>query len=385
MRAIVTGMIATYPVGGVVWDYGQYALGLEQLGFDVYYLEDTGWQTYDPKHEKYSDDPSYSVQFLPQALSCLSPTLGQRWHFRHVDGRTFGISATNFAEIIAGADVFINVSGGTMLRDDYMSCKRKVLIDTDPGWNHFRNYLRWDANPGWQGSHGYRAHDFFFTYAERLGQTDCPLPNLGLPWHPTRPPVVMSCWQPESPGSTWTTVMTWKNFQETIEHNGVIYGTKEMEFGSVETLPLRVDASLEVAVGGGDVPRQKWRDLGWSVVDSQSRSQSADTYRAYVQRSRGEFSVAKNVYVATRSGWFSCRSVCYLASGRPVVVQDTGFSNFIPTGHGLFAFATIEEAAQAVNTVESSYIEHQEAARDLARTHFNASMVLSQMLERIGL
>src|SRR5262249_37290017 len=130
--AIVTGMIATYPLGGVVWDYGQYALALEQLGYDVYYLEDTGWQTYDPQRRQFGDDCSYSVNYLAEALPALSPTLKNRWHFRSMDGRAFGIDISELKHIVESADLFLNVSGGTLLRDDYMGCQRKVLIDTDP-------------------------------------------------------------------------------------------------------------------------------------------------------------------------------------------------------------------------------------------------------------
>jgi hypothetical protein len=385
MKAVVTGMIASYPVGGVLWDYGQYALGLEQLGFDVYYLEDTGWKTYDPRKGEYGEDCSYSVEFLPKALGTLSPRLARQWRFRNMDGSTHGMDEESFAEVIEGADLFLNVSGGTLLRKEYMRCRRKVLIDSDPGWNHFRNYPRWDANPNWYGSHGYRAHDFFFTYAERMGRDDCVLPNLGLEWQPTRPPVVLDCWKSEPPGKKWTTVMTWKNFQETIEYNGLTYGTKEMEFDKVRALPIIVEPRLELAVGGAQAPRDDWRALGWSVIESEAISRTAGEYRRYIQRSRGEFSVAKNVYVATRCGWFSCRSVCYLAAGLPVVVQDTGFSEFIPTGAGLFAFNTLDEAVAAVEEAENNYSHHQQAARELAKTHFASEVVLGELLGRIGL
>ena len=145
--AVVTGMIATYPVGGVFWDYIQYALGLERLGFDVYYLEDTGWQTYDPRRRCYVDDPGYGVDFLARSLALFSATLGTRWHFRAMTGQTWGMDAAAFARIIAEADLMINVSGGCLLRDEYLRCARKILIDTDPGLNHFRNYPQQDAKP----------------------------------------------------------------------------------------------------------------------------------------------------------------------------------------------------------------------------------------------
>jgi hypothetical protein len=179
--------------------------------------------------------------------------------------------------------------------------------------------------------------------------------------------------------------MTWKNFQETIQHNGTIYGTKEMEFGKVQELPKHTNACLEVAVGGADAPRDQWRRLGWSVTSSEAISRTATDYRHYVQASRGEFSVAKNVYVATRSGWFSCRSVCYLAAGLPVVVQDTGFSDFIPTGEGLFAFSDLEEARRGLDKAEGGYDHHRTRARELASAYFDSRLVLGDLLKRIGL
>jgi hypothetical protein len=378
-------MIGTYPVGGVAWDYGQYALGLEQLGFEVYYLEDTGWETYDPETGCYGEDCSYAVDFLERSLRSLSPRLAQRWHFRDMHGQAFGLGLDEAADVVAGADVMLNVSGGCLLRDEYMACKRKVLIDTDPGWNHFVNYPRWDREPGWLGTHGYRGHDFFFTYAERIGQPGCPLPALGLDWRPTRPLVVLDCWQPAPPGSAWTTVMTWDNFRRPIEHEGAAYGSKELEFGRVEELPQHVPAELELAVGGADAPRDHWRSLGWHVVDSHEVSRTPDDYRAYVQRSRGEFSVAKNVYVATRCGWFSCRTVCYLAAQRPAVVQDTGFREFIPTGEGLVAFRNLEEAIAGIERIELDYEHHQREARAVAEAHFDARVVLTDLLEQVGL
>jgi hypothetical protein len=385
MKAIVTGMIATYPVGGVAWDYGQYALGLERLGWDVYYLEDTGWEAYDPTRGEYGPDYRYGVRFLAESLARLSPNLADRWHVRAMDGTSFGLDASRLAQVIAETDLFLNVSGGTLLRDDYMACPNKVLIDSDPGWNHFVNFPKWDANPGWQGSHGYRSHDHFFTYAERIGNSDCELPELGISWQPTRPPVVMDRWQPEPPGQTWTTVMTWNNFGRPIEASGKTYGTKEVEFGRVESLPQLVRAEFEIAVGGAPPPFERWQNYGWSVIDSHNISTTMDDYRVYIQRSRGEFSVAKNVYAATRSGWSSCRSVCYLAAGRPVVVQDTGFSELISTGEGLMAFSTLDDAAAAIDAVESNYALHHRRAREIAGSYFDSSIVLGSLLERIGL
>jgi len=194
MKAVVTGMIANYAVGGVAWDYAQYALALERLGYEVYYLEDTGERPYDPQKGDVSDDFGYSLQFLERSLGALSPALARRWRVVGFDGRSYGVGEEEFAAVLRVAEVFLNVSGSALMRDAYLGCRRKLLLDTDPGWNHFRNYPKWDASPGWLGTHGWRAHDVFFTYAGRLGRPGCLLPDFGLKWHPTVPPVVMDCW-----------------------------------------------------------------------------------------------------------------------------------------------------------------------------------------------
>lgn len=378
-------MIASYPVGGVLWDYGQYILGLQRLGYEVFYLEDTGWLTYDPVRGEQVEDCSYGVKFLETSLADLSPEMSARWRFRAIDGKSFGMSDGAFQDVTETADIFLNVSGGTLLRDEYMKCRHKVMIDTDPGWNHFRNFPRWDKMPGWYGSQGYRAHDHFFTYAERIGLPDCPLPDFGLSWKPTRPPVVMDCWNSQPPNDKWTTVMTWKTFPETIEHDGVVYGTKELEFGKIQSVPSRVNAKMEVATGGPSIPTDEWRSMGWSVIDAAGASKSPQSYRDYLERSRGEFSVAKNVYTATRCGWFSCRSLCYMAAGLPVVVQDTGFSELIPTGQGLFAFSNLDEAVASLEEAERNYEHHGRAAKRIANDYFGSDTVLSELLTGIGL
>jgi glycosyltransferase involved in cell wall biosynthesis len=385
-KAVMTGMIATYPVGGVVWDYGQYLLGLESLGFDVYYLEDTGCPTYDPHRREYTEDCAYGMDYLARSLRDLSPTLGDRWHFRSSTDEIFGLSARAVQELLSDADILLNVSGGTLLRDEYMANRCKILIDSDPGWNHFVNFPKWDANPGWLGTHGYRAHDYFFTYAERLGADDCSLPDMGLAWGRTRPPVHFASWQGSPGGESWTTVMTWNNFRRPVEYQGRTYGTKEMEFPKIEAIPSALpNESFTLAVGGSEPPMERWRELGWRVVDSHDISVTPDDYRRFIQTSRGEISVAKNLYVDTRSGWFSCRSVCYLAAGLPVVVQDTGFSEFLPTGNGLFAFSDGERAAAAIREVAANYRRHQAAAREMAREYFGADRVLGKLLADIGL
>lgn len=379
-------MIANYAVGGVAWDYGQYALGLEHLGYEVYYLEDTGTPPYDPSRGEYGEDCSFAVGFLKRELTRLSPTLGQRWRYVNSDGRAFGISEDDFHALVRDADLFLNVSGSALMREAYLACPRRVFIDTDPGLNQLHNFPRWDANPGWLGTHGWRSHNFFFTYANRLGRPDCPLGDFGVPWHFTRPPVVLEEWEaPRPPGRAWTTVMTWKNFPKLIEHEGRTYGAKELEFPKIEAVPQRVHTPMEVAVGGNAAPREHWKSLGWHVRDSHAVTADSLVYRNYIFDSRGEFSVAKNIYVDTRGGWFSCRTVCYLAASRPAVVQDTGFSELLPCGEGLLAFTDADHAVAAIQEVESDYARHSHAARAMAERHFDSAQVLGEILDVVGL
>lgn len=387
MRAIVTGMLATCPVGGVFWDYAQYAIGLERLGLDVWYLEDTGVPTYIPETGDfdYEGDHDRSAAYLRDTFAAVSPTLAERWHLRTFDDEILGVPLDEMLDIVADADVFLNVSQMCQLRDEYLATPRKVLIDTDPGWNHFGRWPQAEADPN-PLDNGWRAHDHFFTYAERLGQPDCPLPRLGRRWHPTRPPVVTDLWPTDiPPGHAWTTVMTWDSsgIVDGIEHDGTTYATKEREFTRIEDLPRRTPVQLELAAGGKQPPTERWRELGWSVRDPVEVSGTPERYRDYLAGSRGEFSVTKHVYAATRSGWFSCRSTCYLAAARPVVVQDTGWSDVLPTGDGLFAFSGPDDAIAALELVESDWEHHSAAARAVAIEHFEAERVLGDLLDRV--
>jgi hypothetical protein len=385
MKAIVAGMMGTYPMGGVAWDYCQYAVGFERLGLEVYYLEDTGVPTYafNPETEVFEVNCDYGATFIRQSLAAFSPTLADRWHFRSVDDRTYGMSPEDFADIAAEAEILINVSGGSLLRDTYRRCPRKVFVDTDPGWNHFVIFPRWDGKPPADRPLGYRSHDFFFTFAERAHEANCLLPDCGLTWHTTRHPVLPDLWKPDGPGARYTTLMMWNTYGKPVEHKGRRFGSKEIEFEKIEALPTRVSRSLEIAVNG-DAPRDRWKGIGWSVVRGGAASRTARSYHDYVAGSRGELSVAKNIYVATNSGWFSGRSACYLAASRPVILQETGFSERIPVGDGLLTFSDLESAAEAIEQVEANYSTHARRARALAEEYFDSQIVLGEILAVAG-
>lgn len=383
MKAVVTGMIANYAVGGVAWDYAHYALGLERLGFEVYYLEDTGEMPYNPEKGDVSEDYSYSLRFLEESLGALSPTLARRWRIVGFDGRGYGVEDEAFAQVLRECVLFLNVSGSALMRDAYLACRRKLIIDTDPGWNHFRNYPKWDVAPGWQGTHGWRAHDVFFTYAQRLGRPGCALPDFGIRWYTTVPPVVRDCWETAAaPGADWTTILSWNTYAKGIEGNGRTYGAKEVEFPKIERVPSRVGARCAISIASHNAPRDAWRAHGWQIRDAHADSATVDRYREFITNSRGEISVAKNAYVDTHSGWFSCRSTCYLAAGRPAVLQDTGWSEFIPAGEGVLAFRDEDGAVAAIEAVERDYAGHARAARAVAQKYFDHAVVLRDMLEK---
>jgi hypothetical protein len=387
LRIIVTGMVGLYPVGGVAWDYLQYLLGLARLGHDVYYYEDTWSWPYQPVEKTYTADGSYSADYIGQFLRRYAPALSDRWLYLHLHDQAYGMSASAFDEVARSADLFLNISGACLIPDRLSADCIKVFVDTDPGYNQIvlserpdwsENVARWSA--------GVEAHDEHFTYAENIHGADCLVPRLGFRWKTTRMPIVRSLWsglaaQPAAATAPWTTVMTWNAFKGRLSYRGVEYKSKSGAFEGLIDLPRHVDLPLTLAVGGANAPLQRLAQCGWRVVDGPASSLTPAQYQAFIQASRGEFSPAKHVYVAMRTGWFSCRSACYLAAGRPVVVQDTGFQPVIPVGEGILAFSTMHEAVHALNSVEADYQRHVRAAREIAEQYFDSDRVLKDLID----
>ena len=388
MRIVVTGLVATYPLGGVSWDYLAYVDGFRRLGHDVLYLEDTGAWFYHPAAQTFSDDPVPNLRYLCEALAVIGAA-DAAWAVRAPDDRYHGLDRAALRRFCAGADLFLNLSGSCWLRDDYRGARRTAYLDSDPGYTQAK---LWAAEHGCASEDQLfsvaliRQHDRFFTFAEHVGAADCGVPACGFDWQPTRQPVVLERWPFtfDAAARRFTTVMSWK--QETAPPliDGVQYGSKDVEFLRFLHLPERAPVELEVAIAGAP-PRQQLAEHGWHVVEAQARSATMAQYQHYLQGSRGEWSVAKNIYVALRSGWFSTRSAFYLASGKPVVVQDTGWSAHYPTGAGLFAFATVDEAVAALAAVEADYRRHCEAARAVAERELAAPLVLGRLLRDAGL
>jgi hypothetical protein len=386
LRIIVAGMVAQYPVGGVAWDYLQYIIGFACLGHDVFYHEDTWCWPYHPRDKRMTDDAGYSVRFLKSFFQRYAPELAEHWHYLHLHDASYGMPRPAFDAVARTADLFINISGASFFPEALSPHCVKVFVDTDPGYNQIvlSECPAWSENVGrWRS--GVLAHDRHFTYGENIGALDCRMPTAGLNWQKTRIPIVLDLWEgiplPISPIGAWSTVMTWNVFRGELKHGGAEYHDKAAEFDKIIDLPRQVGLPLRLALGGTEAPTAQLAAQGWAVHDGPAVTLTPQHYQDYIAASRGEVSVAKNVYVALRTAWFSGRSACYLAAARPVVVQDTGFSRVIPTGSGLHAFTNAEQAAEAICAIERDYGHQAQVARELAHAHFDSRRVLTRLIE----
>lgn len=385
-RIIVTGLIAQHPLGGVTWDYIQYVTGLLQLGYDVYYIEDSGAWPYALNGGETGDD--FVVQDCSQNVAHLREVmdrfgLSERWAYRcPIDGKWAGLPDRRREEVISSTELLLNISSTLMRPQEYRRIPRMAFIDSDPvftqlklarGQNDFRTVVD--------------AHDVCFSFGECLDEQW--VPATGHVWLPTRQPVLLDEWSPAPEvRPVFTTIMNWSSYNP-VTFDGRTFGQKDVEFMRFLDLPKHVTpAHLEVAARGtgrrtlpdGLLSHLNYK--GWSVVDPGEVCADINQYRDYVRSSYAEWSIAKNGYVEGRCGWFSCRSACYLAAGRPVVVQDTGFSSVLPTGAGLLAFSTMEEAAQGIASVQTDYDHHRRAAREIAAEYFDSRKVLTDLVER---
>ena len=387
MRVVVTGLVAAYPVGGVAWDYLQYVQGFRALGCDVFYLEDTGQWLYDAVAQTFTDDATRNARWLGDALARLDPALAGAWSLRAPDGTHHGRDAAAVAHTCAGADLFLNLSGSCWLREPYRAARVKAYVDTDPGYSQAKIAA---VDAGIADEHVHfsvdliRQHDVFFTLGEEIGRAGCRIPSGGLAWNATRQPIVLANWPVRAaPDAPFTTVMSWKIEPTPPTIGGRVYGGKDVELERFADLPQRTPETLELALSGA-APRDRLVAAGWQVRDAHDVSATMDAYRDYVVGSRGEWSIAKNAYVALRSGWFSTRTAAYLACGKPAVVQETGFSAHVPPGPGLHAFETADEAVAALAAIRADYPRACAHARELAENHFRAEDVCAAILRDAG-
>ena len=366
-RALVSGALAVKPGNaGNAWSRLSWTEGLRRLGAEVCFVE----QIEAPSFEQLEWFRSVTERFGLAGSAWLVTADGT---VLHGPGREELLAAA------AAADVLLNLGGHLRVRELFDKPRRRVYLDDDPGFTQF-----WHV----AGNGGARleGHELFFTFGANIGRPDCEIPAGGVDWRVTRPPVVLDDWPVATTGDhdRFTTIATWRGPYARVEVNGHVYGLKLDEFRKFAELPTRAPQRFELAL---DIHPAETPDLellaatGWQLVDPRAVASTPEAFQSYVHGSGAEFSVAQGMYVETGSGWFSDRSVRYLASGKPVLVQDTGFSRELPTGEGLFAFSTLEEAVSGAARIAADYEAHCRAARALAEEWFDSDRVVAAMLE----
>lgn len=376
LTILFSGMIAGDPYqGGATWAVLQYLLGLQALGHEVYFVEPI-------KSDKLALvglEQSESAAYFQQVMNTFG--LHERAALLLAGTQTTcGLPYEKLRAIAQRADMFINISG--MLKDENLVARIpvRVFLDLDPAFNQL-----WHAVE--HIDMGFDQHTHFVTVGLALSEPDCAIPTCGLHWIKTLQPVVLSHW-PVGEQMTYnalTTIANWRGYGS-IEHEGKFYGQKAHSLRQFMTLPQHTDENFLLTLA---IHPDEKKDLmalrsnGWQLLEPQQIAATPESYRRFIQGSKAELGIAKSGYVLSRCGWFSDRSACYLASGRPVIAQNTGFSRFLPIGEGLFAFNTIEEVLASIEVLKSDYARHARAARAMTEEHFDASRVLKKLLEKI--
>ena len=342
---LVAGAVAQRPgVGGHAWVYLQWLLGLRALGCRVAFVD-----------RLLPDDVQAQVRWLADVFSPHELTVLIVGH-----------------DPIPRADLLLDVMGYADV-----AARQRVFVDVDPGFGQLWAEL---------GLHDpYSGYDAHVTVGAAIGSPSCSVPTRELNWIPTLPPVYLPAWPVTARGSSWTTVASWRGPFGPIEYAGRSYGLRAHEFRRLLGVARDDDIELALAIDpSDDADRRALIGAGWRLVDPARVAGSPASYRAYVQGSAGELCVAKQLYVMTRGGWFSDRSACYLASGKPVVAQDTGWTSALPSGEGLLAFDDTGQALDALARVRSDPARHARAARELAESHLSSDVVLRRLLDRLG-
>jgi hypothetical protein len=385
-KIVLLGMMSRMPVAGVVWQTLHYLLGFQRLGYDVYYVETHGTTPRNFFGDQCDNGWQKAAAFIDGVLRRFD--LEHHWAFRarFASGQSFGMSDGQLDDLYRSADLIINLHGGTEPLPEHFATGRLVFLETDPV------EVQIQLHDGCQDAIDYLApHSAFFTFGENYGKADCGLPvSDRFHFQPTRQPVLCDFWEHNGNGTAQalTTIGNWKQPHRQVHFRGEVYHwSKHYEFLKFLDLPARTGQPFELALSSGSMNGDDSRLLaskGWCVTDALSFSDDLDAYRHYITASHGEFTVAKDQNIRLRTGWFSDRSATYLAAGRPVITQETGCSNILPTGRGLFAFSTLDEAADAVERINADYALHSRAAREIAEEYFSAERVLASLLERVG-
>jgi hypothetical protein len=386
-RIVVMGFAAGCPIAGVVWQHIHYIVGLQRLGHEVYYIEDSARLPYDPVTYEITNDYSYAAGILDR----LSREYGfaGRWSYcaRYLpETPCAGLPLTRVAELYREADAILNVCGSQEFNEDLLKSDRILYVESDPGVEQIK------VDKGEASTVEYlKAHRALFTFGENIGTPEFPVPLHGFRWLPTRQPVVTDLWHTDAPPAdkaVFTSVANWNTSgKKDIEWRGEKYlWSKSLEFLKFIEAPKLAGEEFELATTLNDASlRERFAANGWRFTSPDRMSIEYDEYRQYLRASKGEFTVAKDQYVRLNTGWFSDRTACYLASGRPAITQDTGFTRHYGQQKGLFAFQTLDEIREAVREINADYGAHCRAAFEVAKEYFEAEKVLAELLEKAGI
>jgi hypothetical protein len=385
LRLVVLGMMGRCPFGGQTWLYLNWLRGLSRLGHDVWYVEDDSVWPYDPIQGTVTDDCRYAIRHVVTCMSAIG--LGERWAFRliGVPGACWGLEPHALEVLYRSCDALLNIVGATELRDEHLRAPYRIYVETDPVTAELHL-----ANGDEHARRAFALYHRLVTYGENYGAPDCGVPLADLQFAKTRQPIDLDLWPMTytHDAPDFTTIGHYRQAGNDVTYRGETYlWSKHQEWEKFLDLPRRTTQSFELAMMPEDpTDRARLEGHGWRLVPPLEMSLDIfGRYPKYFRASRGEFTVAKDQNVRLRSGWFSERDACYLASGKPVVVQDTGFGNILATGLGLFAVRTVEDAAVAIEAINGDYRRHATAAREIAEEYFEAGSVAARMLADVGL
>ncbi len=386
-RIVVMGFMGSIPIAGVIWQHLHYIVGLKKLGHDVYYIEDSARLPYNPVTFEVNEQFDYAAKLFVRLANEFD--FQDRWGFcaRFLkDNPTVGLPFTRIRQLYTEADAILNVCGTQEFNDDLLKSNRILYVESDPGVEQIK------IDKKNQPAIGYlKRHHALFTFGENVGTRRFPVPLHGFKWFPTRQPVVIDLWKTNRlpPGAAvFTSIANWSTSGlKDITWRGRKYlWSKSREFLRFVQAPKRSGETFELATNMKDAPtREKFERNGWRLRTPHDLSIDYWLYRDYIRDSKGEYTVAKDQYVRLNTGWFSDRSACYLAAGRPVITQETGFTRLYGGDRGLVAFKSLGEIAEAVKSINAEYSKHSRAAREIASEIFDSGKVLANLLKSAGI
>lgn len=386
-KIVVLGFMGSCPIAGVIWQHIHYIVGLQRLGHDVYYVEDTSRYPYNPAALETSEDFSYATQ----TIATLAKEYGfeKKWAYcaRFCDPfQIVGMERSTLLELLRTCDAALNICGSHDLNEDLALIPRLIYVESDPGLEQIKVDQQNEPTLSFL-----QHHARLFSFGENIGTPAFPVPTHGLTWLPTRQPIVTDLWcaqqiaPPPSPEALYTSICNWSTSgkKDIVWRDSQYLWSKSLEFLKFCEAPKKSGITFELAT---DINTQTERELflknHWKLILPHDLSTDWNAYRTYIQHSFGEFTCAKDQYIRLNTGWFSDRSACYLAAGRPVITQQTGFTNFYGGRYGLLAFSTMEEIVEATQAIAADYKKHSQAALEIAREFFEAEKVLRSLLER---